>query len=37
VIFDPAAMDRMLQRAERVTLRRGETQTVVVPVLDPTR
>jgi len=36
-LLDPAAQQRLLQRAERVTLDRGATQTITLPLLDPSR
>ena len=36
-LLDPAAQQRLLQRAERITLDRGATQTITLPLLDPSR
>jgi hypothetical protein len=34
---DTTVLRRLAERAERVRLGRGETRTVVIPLLDPTR
>ena len=36
-ILDPVVQQRLFEQAERVTLGRGSTQTLVLPVLDPAR